>query len=88
MGDQSGHFPPLDLDFCVNGQGNRPAYGETECFQQDPHWRDLILFYKSGIGASHPTEWTAAVARMIQFQAASSAQGILSEGLKPGIDSN
>jgi hypothetical protein len=79
--------------FCVNGQGRRPVYGDTERFQTDPHWRDLILFYEyfhgdngAGIGASHQTGWTAAVARMIQFQAASSAQGILSEGLKPGID--
>jgi hypothetical protein len=79
--------------FCVNEQGRRPVYGDTECFQTDPFWRDLILFYEyfhgdngAGIGASHQTGWTAAVARLIQFQAASSAQGILSEGLKPGID--
>lgn len=81
--------------FCVNGQGRRPVYGDTERFQSDPHWRDLILFYEyfhgdngAGIGASHQTGWTAAVARMIQFEGASSAQGILSEGLKPGIDTN
>ncbi len=52
--------------------GNRPVYGRTEKFQTDPHWRDLILFYEyfhgdngAGIGASHQTGWTGAVAVLI-----------------------
>jgi hypothetical protein len=52
--------------------GHRPVYGGTEKFQTDPHWRDLILFYEylhgdngAGIGASHQTGWTGAVAMMI-----------------------
>ena len=41
----------------------------------DPHWRDLVLFYEyfhgdtgAGIGASHQTGWTGCVARIIQAQ--------------------
>ena len=51
----------------------RPVYGGTPKFQQDPHWRDLILFYEyfhgdngAGLGASHQTGWTALVAKLIQ----------------------
>jgi hypothetical protein len=43
-------------------------------FQDDPHWRDLLLFHEyfhgdngAGIGASHQTGWTGAVARLIQL---------------------
>jgi len=53
--------------------GRRAVYGGAERFQRDPHWRDLILFYEyfhgdngAGIGASHQTGWTGAVARLIQ----------------------
>jgi hypothetical protein len=54
-------------------RGHRPVYGGTEKFQRDPHWRDLILFYEyihgdngAGIGASHQTGWTGAVAALIK----------------------
>lgn len=53
--------------------GRRPFNGEVELFQNDPHWRDLILFNEyfngdngSGVGASHQTGWTALVAKMIR----------------------
>ena len=43
-------------------------------FQEDPHWRDLLLFHEyfhgdngAGLGASHQTGWTGAVARLIQL---------------------
>jgi hypothetical protein len=51
----------------------RPIYGGTEKFQQDPHWRDLILFHEyfhgdngAGLGASHQTGWTGLVAKLLQ----------------------
>jgi hypothetical protein len=57
----------------VDQRGSRPVYGGTEKFQHDPYWRDLILFYEyfhgdngAGIGASHQTGWTGAIARLIQ----------------------
>ena len=53
--------------------GKRPFYGGIPLFQNDPHWRDYILFYEyfhgdngAGIGASHQTGWTALVAKLIQ----------------------
>ncbi|MDZ8223772.1 MGH1-like glycoside hydrolase domain-containing protein [Nostoc sp. ChiVER01] len=56
--------------------GKRPVYGSSEKFQNDPHWRDLILFYEyfhgdigAGIGASHQTGWTGLVAELIQKSA-------------------
>src|SRR5262249_8957731 len=32
--------------FLKDDAGNRPVYGATRKFQEDPHWRDLILFYE------------------------------------------
>ncbi|MFM1841620.1 MAG: hypothetical protein RLZZ490_351 [Cyanobacteriota bacterium] len=62
--------------FLKDDQGNRPVYGGTEKFQQDPHWQDSILFYEyfhgdngAGIGASHQTGWTGCIARIIQVNA-------------------
>jgi hypothetical protein len=59
--------------FLRDETGQRPIYGGTELFQQDPHWRDLILFNEyfhgdngAGLGASHQTGWTGLVAKLIQ----------------------
>ena len=56
--------------------GKRPVYGGSETFQNDPYWRDLVLFYEyfhgdngAGIGASHQTGWTGLIARLIQITA-------------------
>jgi hypothetical protein len=53
--------------------GRRPAYGGTEVFQADPHFRDLVLFHEyfhgddgAGVGASHQTGWTGLVAKLLQ----------------------
>jgi hypothetical protein len=60
--------------FLRDGNGRRAVYGGTEKFQNDPHWRDYILFYEyfhgdngAGLGASHQTGWTGAVAKLIQL---------------------
>jgi hypothetical protein len=60
--------------FLRDDDGRRPVYGGTPVFQDDPHWRDLILFYEyfhgdngAGLGASHQTGWTGIVARLIQL---------------------
>jgi hypothetical protein len=59
--------------FHRDSDGRRPVYGRVEKFQQDPYWRDLILFYEYfhgdtgyGLGASHQTGWTALVAKLIE----------------------
>jgi hypothetical protein len=54
--------------------GRRPVFGGSEKFQQDPHWRDYPLFFEyfhgdtgAGLGASHQTGWTGAIARLMHF---------------------
>jgi hypothetical protein len=60
--------------FLKDEDGRRPVYGGTAKFQEDPHWRDLILFYEyfhgdngAGLGASHQTGWTGAIARLLDL---------------------
>ena len=60
--------------FLRDANGNRPVYGGTKKFQDDPHWRDYILFYEyfhgdngAGLGASHQTGWTGLVARSLDL---------------------
>jgi hypothetical protein len=55
----------------------RPVFGGAPLFQDDPHWRDNLLFYEyfhgengAGIGASHQTGWTGLVANLIHELAA------------------
>jgi len=59
----------LASTFLRDAKGRRPVYGGTDKFQNDPHWRDLILFYEyfhgdngAGLGASHQTGWTGLIA--------------------------
>jgi hypothetical protein len=59
--------------FLRDTDGRRPVYGGIQKFQEDPHWRDLLLFHEyfhgdngAGIGASHQTGWTALVAKLLQ----------------------
>ena len=64
----------LNSTFLRDADGRRPVYGGTATFQDDPHWRDLILFYEyfqgdngAGLGASHQTGWTGSVARLLDL---------------------
>ena len=73
--------------FLRDGDGRRPVYGATEKFQEDPHWRDLLLFYEffhgdngAGVGASHQTGWTGIVARMMHLFATVPAAEMLRNG--------
>ena len=58
--------------FRRDGAGRRAFNGDVELFQNDPHWRDLLLFNEyfhgedgRGVGASHQTGWSATVAKMV-----------------------
>jgi hypothetical protein len=69
--------------------GKRPVYGGTEKFQNDPNWRDLILFYEyyhgdngAGLGASHQTGWSGVVAKLIQIFGQVDAEQLLKSGIK------
>jgi hypothetical protein len=73
--------------FLRDGEGRRPVYGGSRKFQEDPHWRDLILFYEyfhgdngAGLGASHQTGWTGVVARGMHLFATSTPQQVLEIG--------
>ncbi|HYN40196.1 MAG TPA: glucosidase, partial [Thermoanaerobaculia bacterium] len=64
----------LSAIFLRDASGKRPVYGGTAKFQEDPHWRDLILFYEyfhgdngAGLGASHQTGWTGCIAPLLDL---------------------
>ncbi len=81
----------LSSMFLRDASGKRPVYGGSAKFQDDPHWRDYILFYEyfhgdngAGLGASHQTGWTGIIARtmdsfarMNQEDALKTAKGAL-----------
>lgn len=58
--------------FLADTEGDRPCYSRGDKFLNDPHWRDLVLFYEyfhaetgRGLGASHQTGWTALIAPIL-----------------------
>jgi hypothetical protein len=58
--------------FTRDGEGRRAVHGWYGKFQEDPHWRDHLLFYEyfhgdtgMGLGASHQTGWSGLVASLI-----------------------
>jgi hypothetical protein len=70
----------LSSIFLRASNGKRPVYGGTKKFQEDPHWKDYILFYEyfhgdngAGLGASHQTGWTGIIARVLDLFARGSA---------------
>jgi hypothetical protein len=70
--------------FFRDASGNRPVYGGTKKFQEDPHWKDYILFYEyfhgdngAGLGASHQTGWTGLVARELDLFARLNGEDLL-----------
>jgi hypothetical protein len=75
--------------FLRDQSGQRPVFGESEKFQNDPYWRDSLLFYEyfhgdngAGIGASHQTGWTGVVACLIDIFGNLDAQSFLASGRK------
>jgi hypothetical protein len=73
--------------FLRDAEGRRPVHGGAKKFQEDPHWRDLVLFYEyfhgdngAGLGASHQTGWTGIVARAMHLFATSTAADFLELG--------
>jgi hypothetical protein len=73
--------------FLKDASGRRPVYGGTKTFQEDPYWRDYLLFYEyfhgdngAGLGASHQTGWTGAVASLIQLFGLLDADKLLAAG--------
>ena len=59
--------------FLADGTGRRPVHAADARYRDDPHWKDLVLFYECfhgetgrGVGASHQTGWTATVAKFVE----------------------
>jgi hypothetical protein len=77
----------LSSIFLRDANGKRPVYGGAKKFQEDPHWRDYILFYEyfhgdngAGLGASHQTGWTGTIARVLDLFARGTAADFLQIG--------
>ncbi len=73
--------------------GRRPVHGDDWKFQEDPHWREYPLFYEyfngdtgAGIGASHQTGWSGAIARIMHLFATSDGQAMLDQGKGESTD--
>jgi hypothetical protein len=73
--------------FLLDEQGHRPVYGGTAKFQNDPNWRDHLLFFEyfhgdngAGLGASHQTGWTGLVAALINLFGRLDPAKLLAEG--------
>jgi hypothetical protein len=72
--------------FLRDEHGHRPVYGGTRKFQDDPHWKDCILFHEyfhgdngAGLGASHQTGWTGLIARILDLFARMTPEDALRE---------
>ena len=79
--------------FLRNEQDKRPVFGGSEKFQDDPNWRDYILFYEyfhgdngAGLGASHQTGWTGVIAKLIQLFGMLDANRALETGKKSAFN--
>ncbi len=55
-----------------DADGQRPVFGQHPQLQNDPHFRDYVLFHEyfhgdtgRGVGASHQTGWTGLVAKLL-----------------------
>jgi len=58
--------------FTKNENGKRRLNGFDDIYTNDPHFKDLVLFYEyfdgndgRGVGASHQTGWTGLIAKLI-----------------------
>jgi hypothetical protein len=85
VAEEIGHR--LGSIFLRDKDGRRPVNGSIATFQNDPHWRDNILFYEffhgdtgEGLGASHQTGWTGIIARIMHLFATTTSEQVLEMG--------
>ncbi|MGH1366155.1 MAG: MGH1-like glycoside hydrolase domain-containing protein [Calditrichia bacterium] len=59
--------------FLCDEDGKRAVYTNSRKEQEDPHFRDYLLFYEyfhgdngRGVGAAHQTGWTGLIAKLLQ----------------------
>lgn len=58
--------------FCRSESGRRPVFGGYDLMNEDPHWRDHLLFHEyfhadtgAGLGAGHQSGWTSLIFLLI-----------------------
>jgi hypothetical protein len=58
--------------FTKDADGKRPVFAHHPKLQNDPHFRDHVLFYEyfhgdigRGVGAAHQTGWTGLIAKLL-----------------------
>jgi mannosylglycerate hydrolase MGH1-like protein len=68
--------------FLRNDAGERPVFGENRQLQDDPQFRDYVLFHEyfhgdtgRGVGASHQTGWTGLVAKLLHPRRHAASRG-------------
>ena len=78
--------------FLKDANGRRPLYGGARRFQEDPFWRELLLFYEyfqgddgAGLGASHQTGWTGIIARILHLFSTTTAEQVKRLGQRAAI---
>jgi hypothetical protein len=72
--------------------GRRAVYGGMTKFQEDPHWRDYLLFHEyfhgdngAGLGASHQTGWSGLVGSVIHLFGSIDSESFLHGSALAGI---
>jgi len=75
--------------FRADEAGHRPVHGGQPLAQDDPNFKDLLLFYEyfhgdngAGVGASHQTGWTGAVALLPLLFRGRAAERLRARGLR------
>ena len=73
--------------FTRNSEGLRPVFGSQQTFQNDPNWKDYLLFYEyfhgdngAGIGASHQTGWSGLVINLTNYFSVNTQERLLERG--------
>ena len=74
---------------CGDPTAGARSSAATAKFQDDPHWRDCLLFYEyfhgdngAGLGASHQTGWTGVIARLMHLFATLTPDQAMERGKK------
>ena len=82
----------LSSIFLRDQDGRRPSYGGIGRFQNDPYWRDCILFNEyfhgdngAGLGASHQTGWSGGIALIMHLFATTTPKKYLEGGKMAGF---
>ena len=64
--------PPVAASSCATTNGRRPVFGDCAVTDNDPQFRDHVLFYEyfhgdtgRGLGAAHQTGWTGLIALLL-----------------------